>query len=728
MRHNLFHGNHPDPGRQRILRFVLLLVVCLAFARLVWRLDTKALWLDEAFSLQRAESSWPELIAGCLPLTDGVMWIKTTDQHPFAYFVFLGLLLRAAGESEFALRFPSVMAATLVVPVAWVFARRLTRGRSRALPALTPLWAALLMAINPFYLWFGQEVRMYAQVGLLALLSSYLLLRAVTTPQAGRRRVWLVGYGLALALLLTSHYFAPLLLPVHALMILQELGRKRRGWAVAAAIGLAALALASGSIALWLLARDLGAGANWAAISPRIMIPDLVNAFSLGLSVDFAQVWPLDVLYGAVAATGALVGLVWARRSATPRGWLLPALLIVPPALLLIINTIRPAYMTARHMSLVSGFFVLLVGAGVAWLWEVRRWAGALVAAVLLAGASYSTVNFYTSPRYDNGDMQGLGDYLTERVQPGDLVIFRPLPWLRLYRYYLPLAAIEQGERAGYGSTWRSLPDELPKDAPLAKPQSAVKATLDQIVLRIYGAQARYNCPTPPSPVEGRPASAAQPLVGLPRAEFATELVALAQRHRRVWLIHAGGADPEVTSGLTQMFRADDRAFAHARSNMNLYLLLPMSPVRDQPPAAIEHPTNVVFGVQPGQVRLIGYEVGRPLAPGLALPVTLYWQPVTPLAQRYKYILRLVADGAPPRVLAQTEMEPYSGLLPTPLWPAGATIVEYSGVPTSAGADSGKLYLSLQVYDAQTLQKLPVTVLGGAAQSQDPEVILPIGR
>ena len=294
-----------------------------------------------------------------------------------------------------------------------------------------------------------------------------------------------------------------------------------------------------------------------------------------------------------------------------------------------------------------------------------------------------------------------------------------------MYRYYLPLEAVEQGERAGYGSTWRSLPDELPKDAPPAKPQSAVKETLDQVVLRLYGSQAGFNCPTPPSPVEGRPASTAQPLVVLPRAEFAKELVALAERHRRVWLIYAGGADPEVVSWLTQMFRADDRAFAHARSNMNLYLLLPTSPVRNQPPPAIEHPTNVIFG---GQVRLIGYDVGRPLAPGLALPVTLYWQPVAPLAQRYKYILRLVADGAPPRVLAQTEMEPYSGLLPTPLWPAGATIVEYSGVPPSAGADSGKLYLSLQVYDAETLQKLPVTVLGGAAESQDPEVILPIGR
>ena len=119
--------------RHRSQRLLVLLFVLLAFVRLVWGLDAQALWLDEAFSLQRGESSWPALIAGALPLTDGIRTVDTTDQHPFAYFVFLGLMLRAAGISEFALRFPAVIAATLLVPVAWALSRRLTRTGS--LPA-----------------------------------------------------------------------------------------------------------------------------------------------------------------------------------------------------------------------------------------------------------------------------------------------------------------------------------------------------------------------------------------------------------------------------------------------------------------------------------------------------------------------------------------------------------------------------------------------------------------
>ena len=81
--------------------------------------------------------------------------------------------MRLLGKSEFALRLPSAAAATLFLPICWALARRLARRGS--VPPAAPAFAALLAAVSPFYLWYGQEVRMYAQVGFLALLSLYLL-------------------------------------------------------------------------------------------------------------------------------------------------------------------------------------------------------------------------------------------------------------------------------------------------------------------------------------------------------------------------------------------------------------------------------------------------------------------------------------------------------------------------------------------------------------------------
>lgn len=715
------------PAPRRSARFLLLGLILLAFARLTWQLDAKALWLDETFSLQRAESPWPELIAGCLPLTDGVTWVKTTDQHPFAYFVFLGLAVRLLGQSEFALRFPSVIAATLVVPLIWAFGRRL--ARSKSVPPPTAFWAALLAALNPFYLWFGQETRMYAQVGLLALLSAYLLLRWADAATPAVRRRWLAGYGLALFLLLASHYFALLILPAQALVVLVTLRRRHRLLALLATAGLIALALAPGSIALWLLARDQAAGSNWARIAPAVLLPDLVNAFSLGLSVNLAQVWPLDVLYAALALLGVFHGLARWRRAAAPSGWLLPSLLIVPPALLLLINTLRPAYMTARHMSLVSAFFILLAAAGLARIWQARRWAAVLLAAVLAAASGYSTVRYFVLPEYDKGEHVEMGRYLAERVQEGDLILFRPLPWGRLFRYYFPTDALGQAELAGRRVSWRVLPTDLPEKPPPpapaapASPQVTAASALDRLVLGVFGTQGWYECPLPPSPVANRPAELARPLFLPSRDALIGELDALTTRYRRIWLARADGDDPVSEWLRTRSFHADGRAFASPLASLRLDLFLAESPVRDRPPTEIEHPVEVVFG---DQVRLVGYDLGQPLMAGGAWPVTLYWQPVAPLARRYKYILGGSAEAlhATPGQRQATETEPYNGFLPTPMWPAGAIIVEYTGVPGTAVAAPPLLRPTLQVYDAETLQKLPVVRAVGVQAGPDPFTVV----
>ncbi len=707
--------------RHLTTRLLLLGLTLLAFTRVTWRLDAKNLWLDETFSLQRAEAAWPELIAGCLPLTDGVTWVKTTDQHPFAYFVLLGLAVRTLGQSEFALRFPSVIAATLSVPAIWAFGRRLTRNKSA--PPATPFWAALLAAIHPFYLWFGQEVRMYAQVALLALLSTYLLLRwaAATTPAARKR--WRAGYAPALLWLLASHYFTPLILPVHALVFLQEFGRRHRGRMLIALIGLTALMFMSATIALWLLARDRGAGTNWSYISPRILVPDLVNAFTLGLSVNLSQVWPLDVLSGTLALIGIAYGWMRWRCSTIPRGWLLPALLSVPPALLLFINTIRPAYMTARHMSLISAFFILLVAAGIAALWQLRRWSGAIVTIPLVAGIAFSTINYFTLPAYDKGEHAVMGRYLAERVQPDDLVLFRPIPWGRLYRYYFPVSAIEQGELAGLGTSWRILPADFPAETPpRATPPTATRTALDQFVLRLYGSRTWYECPTPPPAVPNRPAELARPLFTVTRQDLLDELAALIPHYRRIWLVRSDGDDPVSEWLRTRGFHADSRRFASSIAMLQIDLILVESPVREQPPPGIAHPTDVRFG---DQVRLIGYDIGRPLMAGGSLPVTLYWQPLVPLTRRYKYILATMpVETLHATSLQPTETEPYNGFLATSIWPANATIVEHTGVLVPTGAHPGAIRLTLQLYDAETLEKLPVARAEGVEVGTDPFAVV----
>jgi hypothetical protein len=297
------------------------------------------------------------------------------------------------------------------------------------------------MALNPFLLWYGREARMYSLVALLALVSTYWLLRWSGAPRGRRARLFFAGYLIALILLLSTHFLSFLILPVHAALIYRRLGTENRRRAVLAAFAVLGMALVLGLAgARWVL-QGMGSGANFARVSFPTLAADLLNAFSLGLSVNISQVRWLDYIFGIVVIIGAL--WVLRHRPIAPEAWLLPAWMIVPVIELNIIEYIQPAYMNARHMSLISAPFVLLLAAGCAAAWEQRRWAGALIGALLVAGMAYSTVNYFTLPEYARDNCAQVGADLRAELQPGDGIIVVPEHMVRLYQHYLPLDALE---------------------------------------------------------------------------------------------------------------------------------------------------------------------------------------------------------------------------------------------------------------------------------------------
>src|SRR4051794_15815107 len=242
------------------VRLVLLLLILVAFARVMWALDAKNLWWDESLSLQRAESNWADLILGHLYLYDGFTSQVTSDQHPFFFFILQGILLRLAGESEVVLRFPSVMAATLLVPVLWSFASLFVRRGIMA--ASAPGWAALLAAGHPFYLWDGQGARPDALWALLGMISTYCFGRGTGWSEANGR-AWWIGYIISGLMFYTTHYYAVFLLPVQAFLVAQWLWATSRRWAVLTMGSALLLGAAVGAYAYWSVVILQGGGKNF---------------------------------------------------------------------------------------------------------------------------------------------------------------------------------------------------------------------------------------------------------------------------------------------------------------------------------------------------------------------------------------------------------------------------------------------------------------------------------
>lgn len=144
---------------------------------MAFRLDHQSLWLDEVMSLEIAQGSL-EVMAG---------WFRALpEQHPF-YYVPLKGWLALFGDSEVALRSLSGVFGAATVPLMFVLGRRLADVR-------VGLISAALLAISPFWVFYGQEGRMYTLLVLLVVLNTLAWLSA--RDHGGRLRTglyWTTG-------------------------------------------------------------------------------------------------------------------------------------------------------------------------------------------------------------------------------------------------------------------------------------------------------------------------------------------------------------------------------------------------------------------------------------------------------------------------------------------------------------------------------------------------------
>lgn len=386
----------------------LSLLVLLAFGLRAWHLDYQSLWRDETDAIRFSQAPLTELLDN---LT------RPGWNGPF-YFILLRGWLALAGEGEFAARYSSLIVGSLAVPLTWIVGRRMV-GRA------TGAIGAALVALSPYLVWYAQELKMYALVLCLGLLSTYLYLRAL---DEGRWQWW-AGHVAVTSLLMYTHILAMLILLPQALWFMAGWQRHRphlRGWLV----DMAALTLPYLPLAVWqvpVLLSDFETGHPFYPLDDMAQI--LFLAFSRGVATPWGQIPVSKGVFLFLLLSGVAL-----RVQNGYRGVLALALWLTAPVVAVYLISRGMPIFTDRYLIYVTPAYALLLARGLEAIGGQSRFAQALAGVLLVLFLAQGWWTQATHPI--KSDFRSAARLVAEGYQPGDLIVFQ-IPYGRYtFEYY----------------------------------------------------------------------------------------------------------------------------------------------------------------------------------------------------------------------------------------------------------------------------------------------------
>lgn len=222
----------------RIISVSILIV--LVFGLILNHLLTYSFWIDEGYSawLVRDEMRDPETIREVArftlaSLSNSLEHIRN-DVHPPLYYLLLDVWTLLLGDSEFVLRLPSALLATLSLSAIYALGRQYFNSK-------TGIIALILLGTSGFYLYYAREARMYSLYLALATLSTWAYYLWWRKPSILRGLL----YGFILSLMLYTHYtsFTIILAHlIHAIITVKSWTGRGKWWQIIIPLGLATLA------------------------------------------------------------------------------------------------------------------------------------------------------------------------------------------------------------------------------------------------------------------------------------------------------------------------------------------------------------------------------------------------------------------------------------------------------------------------------------------------------
>jgi uncharacterized membrane protein len=392
----------------------------------------RGLWLDEATSVFDARRSFGGMLGS----------LRAGDVHPPLYFSILWAVVHRFGSGPLAVRLPSIVAGTLVVPMLYLLGREAYDRR-------TGVIAALAGAVAPIMVWYSQEARMYALLMLFGVIAMWAQVRIF---RGARAWVWCV-YAVSSVALVWTQYFGAFQLVVQQLaFVAMIVSRHRRGqrtrdltigWVTSAAfIALCLAPLLPFAYQQFVVNQSSGKGFGGPQNVGTALRGGHLDIYAVLANLIWA-VWgyqpnPVMTLLGALWPVGMLFALVLLGRRHQSVTTLLVLCVVGPGLALLGLGLLKRNLFDIRYLSTVVPILFVLIAR---LLTAVPRRTLTVVAcaAVLLATLVTGLVDQqYNGANPRDYDFSGAVTLIEAHARPGSVVYYEPSDLRQVIQYYGP--------------------------------------------------------------------------------------------------------------------------------------------------------------------------------------------------------------------------------------------------------------------------------------------------
>lgn len=370
-----------------------------------YKIGVRSIWLDEAITAQVSSQSIWDIIANR----------ASTGIHPPLYFIIMHFWIKIFGDSEVSIRSFSAIFSILCIYLIYKIA-------SKIFDRTTGVISSFLFSLSPFYIYFGQEARMYPMVTFFVLFSFYALIKGIED----RKNIILLTISNILALY--THIFSAFMVLAQNLYVLMTSFKNKK------------------LLKKWILSQFivLILISPWLYVIIQNRTPELYQGAQRVSFISLAHIF-LEVSLGAGRAVfnnKVLVALFfmllfilgvlppWERK----KELLFLLLYTLFPILLLLIFSVKKSFFSARYISIFVPGYLIILGRGIR---SLRHYSVVLlfflgIISIYLLSLGY----YYTNLPTLNRPWREAVSYLHQNISKDEKVfIFAPYMW-RPFEYY----------------------------------------------------------------------------------------------------------------------------------------------------------------------------------------------------------------------------------------------------------------------------------------------------